>query len=210
VNAFRRHRSNASLIIACLALFVALGGVGYAAATIGSAQIKNNSVKSKDIKNRSIAGKDVKRNALGGSQVKESSLGKVRTAGQADSATNATNAQNAQNAETVGGQTAGTLAEPRAYGYVVSNGTNASLDAARTKGVQGVTRFSAGTYCLDTSFDVKQVVATVEYSGGSSNTIVHASANNVGGVCAGFDAIVRTTTPAGAGLDGPEIFFQLH
>jgi hypothetical protein len=107
-------------VIACISLFVALGGVGYAAATIGSKQIKNNSVSSTDIKNNSIAGKDVKTstlkgsdvgaNSLTGSDISESSLGKVPNAGQADNATNAanaanaTNAANAGNAGTVGGQ----------------------------------------------------------------------------------------------------------
>lgn len=48
-----------AMVLSVVALFVSLGGVGYAAATIGSAQIKNNSVASKDIKNRTIATKDL-------------------------------------------------------------------------------------------------------------------------------------------------------
>lgn len=48
-----------ALALSVIALFVSLGGVGYAAATIGSAQIKNNSVASKDIKNRTIVAKDL-------------------------------------------------------------------------------------------------------------------------------------------------------
>ncbi len=64
---FSRLRSHLTYanIVASLALFLALGGVGYAAATIGSGQIKNNSVRSKDIRNKTVAGKDVKDNALG-------------------------------------------------------------------------------------------------------------------------------------------------
>jgi hypothetical protein len=45
--------------MSAIALFVSLGGVGYAAARIGSAQIKDNSVASKDIKNRTIRSKDI-------------------------------------------------------------------------------------------------------------------------------------------------------
>lgn len=45
--------------MSALALLVALGGSSYAALTVGSAQIKNNSVASKDIKNRTIASKDL-------------------------------------------------------------------------------------------------------------------------------------------------------
>jgi hypothetical protein len=66
----KTHMTPASLL-AMVALFVALGGVSYAAATIGSAQIKNNSVKSVDIKNGTIAAKDIRkstRNALRGQQ----------------------------------------------------------------------------------------------------------------------------------------------
>jgi hypothetical protein len=66
----KTHMNPASLL-AMVALFVALGGVSYAAATIGSAQIKNNSVKSVDIKNGTIAAKDIKkstRDSLRGQQ----------------------------------------------------------------------------------------------------------------------------------------------
>lgn len=66
----RKHANPASLL-AMVALFVALGGVSYAAATIGSAQIKNNSVKGVDIKNGTIAAKDIKkstRDSLRGQQ----------------------------------------------------------------------------------------------------------------------------------------------
>ena len=63
------RRPSPALVVAALALFVALGGVSYAAATIGSAQIKNNSIKGKDIKNRTIKTSDISkkaRNALKG------------------------------------------------------------------------------------------------------------------------------------------------
>ena len=106
------RRPSASLLIACLALFVALGGVGYAAATIGSAAIVDNSIKSKDVHNNDLRGKDVRTNTLKGADVDESSLGKVPSAANADSAAtaahatnadNATNAAHAANADTVGG-----------------------------------------------------------------------------------------------------------
>jgi hypothetical protein len=106
------RRPSASLVIACLALFVALGGVGYAAATIGSAAIVDNSIKSKDVRNENLRGKDVRANTLKGADVDESSLGKVPSAANADSAAtaahatnadNATNAAHATNADTVGG-----------------------------------------------------------------------------------------------------------
>ena len=106
------RRPSASLVIACLALFVALGGVGYAAATIGSAAIVDNSIRSKDVGNNDLRGKDVRTNTLKGADVDESSLGKVPSAANADSAAtaahatnadSATNASQAANADTVGG-----------------------------------------------------------------------------------------------------------
>jgi len=83
----RKHASPASLI-AMVALFVALGGVSYAAATIGSAQIKNNSVKSVDVKNGTIAAKDIKkstRNALRGQQGPQGPQGIPGPSGDASS-----------------------------------------------------------------------------------------------------------------------------
>ena len=55
---FRQTLSPAT-VMSAIALFISLGGVGYAAASIGSAQIKNNAVASKDIKNGTIVTKDI-------------------------------------------------------------------------------------------------------------------------------------------------------
>jgi len=54
----RRHPS-AAVIISSIALFAGLGGVGYAAATIGSPQIKNNGVQGIDIKDGTIKSADI-------------------------------------------------------------------------------------------------------------------------------------------------------
>jgi len=104
-------RISPTSLLAIVALFVSLGGVSYAAATIGSAEIKDNSVKSKDIRNKTLVGKDVKPNALSGNQVNESTLGQVPSAAsatQAQSATQAENATNAQTAAAVGPDGVGT------------------------------------------------------------------------------------------------------
>jgi hypothetical protein len=58
------------MIVALIALFVAMGGVGYAATKIGSAQIKNNSIRTQDIRNRTIRGKDVRTGTITGKQIK--------------------------------------------------------------------------------------------------------------------------------------------
>lgn len=57
-----------------LALFVALGGTAYAAATIGSADIIDNSVASVDLKNNDVLAADVLDGTLGGLDVFNGSL----------------------------------------------------------------------------------------------------------------------------------------
>lgn len=76
--------------VALLALFVALGGTGYAATAING----------KKLKNATVAGKKLKRNTLGGREIKESKLGKVPLAARADAATSADRAQSAVAADT--------------------------------------------------------------------------------------------------------------
>ena len=73
------RRPAPALVIACLALFVSLGGVSYGLATgaIGSREIKNNSVRGKDVRNGSLRGKEVGTDRLGGRTIKEATLGSV-------------------------------------------------------------------------------------------------------------------------------------
>ncbi len=79
----RRHLSFAN-VTSLLALFVALGGTSYAVATIGTKQIKNNSVRSVDVRNGTLVSRDVKRGSLGRRAIKESSLGTVPNASHVD------------------------------------------------------------------------------------------------------------------------------
>ena len=98
MNSITLKRPSAAMIVAVVALFVAMGGVGYAASVIGSAAVKNNSLRSIDIRNETLKGQDVN----------EATLGKVPSAASADSAQNAQNAQSAQTAQTaVSAQSAG-------------------------------------------------------------------------------------------------------
>ena len=105
------RRPSASMIVALVALFAALGGTGYAAATFSG----------RDIQKRSIPANRVVNNSLGGGQIDESRLGPVpvaqqaltaqtaasaTNAGHADTADTATNATNAQNAQQLQGRDA--------------------------------------------------------------------------------------------------------
>ncbi len=55
------RRPSPALVISCIALFVALGGVSYGVATgsIDGREIKNASIRGIDVKNRSLTGSDV-------------------------------------------------------------------------------------------------------------------------------------------------------
>ena len=70
-------------LVAYLALFVALAGASYAAITVGSAQIRDNTVRSVDIGNRSIKGVDIARGTLRADNFRAGTLpgGIQRTAG---------------------------------------------------------------------------------------------------------------------------------
>lgn len=89
----RRYRPSPSMAVALLALFIALGGTGYAVKRING----------KMITNRSITGTKLKKNTVRGTEIRESRLGEVPTAANADRAANAASATNASNADTLDG-----------------------------------------------------------------------------------------------------------
>lgn len=106
----RKHlrRPSPALVIALIALFVAMGGSGYAAVKLNGKNLKNKSIAGSKLKNKTITGGKLKNNTLGGTQVNESKLGKVPSAAKADTATSATtagSAGSAGNSNTVAGHT---------------------------------------------------------------------------------------------------------
>src|SRR2546430_2520504 len=89
------HRPSPALVVACIALFVALSGFGYAAIklprnSVGTKQLKNGAVTGKKIAKRAVSGAKiapdavtgdkVADNSLTGADVLESSLGRVPSA----------------------------------------------------------------------------------------------------------------------------------
>ena len=72
-------KPSAATVIATLALFVALGGTGYAAGvlapnSVGSAQIKDGAVQSSDIKDGAIGSSDIANGAIDGAAIKSGSI----------------------------------------------------------------------------------------------------------------------------------------
>lgn len=78
-------------VVGTLALFIALGGVGYAAAklpknSVGSAQIKKNAVTSSKIKKRAVTGSKIKSQTITGDKIQLSTLATVPSASSATTA----------------------------------------------------------------------------------------------------------------------------
>ena len=79
-----------AMVVACIALFVALGGIGYAAVklpanSVGTKQLKKNAVSSSKIRNGAVTSTKIGADQVTGQQVAEATLGQVPSA--ADAAT---------------------------------------------------------------------------------------------------------------------------
>jgi hypothetical protein len=74
------RRPRASIVIASLALFVALGGSATAATLITGSQIKNGTIAGKDLKNSSVTGAKVKNGSLSSSDLSASAKAALKGA----------------------------------------------------------------------------------------------------------------------------------
>jgi hypothetical protein len=92
-----RGRISPAHVIALAALFVALGGSAFAAATIGTSDIKDGAVTRDKLHNNAVNGKKVGKNSLSGKDIDEKTLGQVPSAGHALSADKADSAETANN-----------------------------------------------------------------------------------------------------------------
>jgi hypothetical protein len=126
MNRIRAKRPSPSMIVALLALFISLGGVGYAASKISSAQIADNSIRSRDIHNRTVAGKDVKANALGNKQIDNRKLEAANAAALGGAAPTAY----LKNGDPAGGALAGAYPNPVLAKTVLPLELNAGWTAA--------------------------------------------------------------------------------
>jgi hypothetical protein len=71
------RKPSPAFVIACIALFTSMGGVSYAVATgsIGSREIKDNTIRGKDIRANSITARELKRRSLDGTDIKIERVG---------------------------------------------------------------------------------------------------------------------------------------
>jgi hypothetical protein len=155
-----RARLTYANVTASLALFVALGGGAYAAATlpknsVGTPQLKNNAVTAKKVKNGAVTKTKIGKNAVDGSKVKDASLtgadinlatlpkvgsatnaDNAAHAGAADTATNAGHATAADNATHAG--TADNIAPPEAWHEIGAAGEPPFLGGSANYGPSGI------------------------------------------------------------------------
>jgi hypothetical protein len=133
----RQHVTYAN-VMSTIAAFMAIGGVGWAAATlpknsVGTPQIKNDAVTAGKIKRGHVTGGDAKNDTFTGAHIKEATLGQVPKA------------TTAANALKLGGATPATYNIGRAYGYISEGGP---LVAARSRNIVNSVRQSTGVYCV--------------------------------------------------------------
>ena len=133
MNWLKPRRPSPALVISLIALFVALGGTGYAALSlpknsVGTKQLKKNAVTGSKIKKNAVTSSKVKDHSLTGADINLGALGSVLSASNAghanvaDSATNASHATTADSAANATGL-AGPLASGQTLiGYVDSAG----------------------------------------------------------------------------------------
>ena len=145
-----------------IALFVAIGGVSWAATKIGTSDIKNGAVTAKKLHKGAVTktklhGNSVKSgkvidNSLTGADINESTLGTVPNASHANNADNANNANNAvqaSNASTLNGADASNLVS----GYAtIAAGASPTVRNSGGKRVSSVTVSRVGTGNYNVTF----------------------------------------------------------
>jgi hypothetical protein len=113
-----RRLPSAGVVLGLIALFVALGGTVYAAATINGKDIKKNSIPANRIKKKSLTSK----------QVNVAKLGKVPSAANADHASTANSAQTAGTANSATtAVTADTTKQITGFQFKADNGGSATV-----------------------------------------------------------------------------------
>lgn len=147
-----RKRLTYANVMSSIAVFLVLGGAtAFAAAKIGSNQLKGNSVTTGKIKKEAVTSTKIKNNAVTGAKVKDGSLtGSDIIASTIGTVPNATNAINAANAQ------------PVAFAHVSSAGV---IDAANSKNAGTVTKIGTSVYCFSgLPFTPRGGQATVDFN----------------------------------------------
>jgi hypothetical protein len=151
-----RLRPSPAMLVAVVALFVALGGVGYAATTIGSEEIRNNGVQSVDVKNDDLLSRDIKDDTVLSRDIKDDTV-------LSRDITDGTVLQRDIDPEALAA-----FKGPRAFAHVtddVSGPGGVQVDAANSNGVvvANVSNPASGLYCFENlAFNPKIAIVTLD------------------------------------------------
>ena len=142
----KRLKMSPAMAVSLVALFVALGGTGYAVVSlpknsVGTKQLVNGAVTTKKIKARAVTGAKIAPNSLTGAQILESRLGKVPRATLADAATSATHADDAA---TLGGLASGSFLSTGRVAFGTGFATSVSQTVIINMADLGITVTSDG------------------------------------------------------------------
>jgi hypothetical protein len=142
-------------VIACIALFVALGGGAYAAtkingnsiqnASIGGGKLKKATVGAGKLKNGTITSQQIAAGTLTGTDINVTTLGTVPSAQTAAKATNATNANHATTANTATNANHATTANSATTATSATNATSADTAKKATEADRAKTAGDADT-----------------------------------------------------------------
>jgi hypothetical protein len=181
MNVLRRLMPSPALVVASLALLFALGGTSFAAYkqlvprnSVGTLQVKDNSLLRKDFRRGQIPAGP--RGAAG----PQGPAGPAGAAGQAGPA----------------GPT-GPAGAAKAYARVLSGG---DVDDPRARGIAdaAVSKPATGVYCIDVDGGARNVIATLDVSGGAGSVAASALLTTCP---SGKEVEVQTFNNAGAAAD---------
>jgi hypothetical protein len=161
-----------SNVVACLALFIALGGSVYAAGKISGKQIKRSSLPGNRIKPKTIPANRIKPNSLSGKQVNEKTLTGVSAASLADVQYETTSLQLPRN-----GRSATATANCPSGSYAIGGGATLSNSERGLIYENGPTPLRTGWlasgyswYGGNLTMDVTAICVVVDKPGGAAGT----------------------------------------
>jgi hypothetical protein len=150
-----RLRPSPAMLVAVAALFVALGSVGYAATTIGSEEIRNNSLQSVDVKNDDLLSRDIHDGTILSRDVTDDTI--LSRDVQDDTLLQ----------RDIDPEALIAFKGPRAFAHVTDSlGGSVRVDEANSKGIvqANVSNPSTGLYCFDNlGFNPKIAIATPDF-----------------------------------------------
>jgi hypothetical protein len=163
---FRRSKLRISpgTVLSLIALFVALGGVSYAAVTINGQNIQNNSIPGNKLRNGAVTNAKVKANSLAANRLTAAARANLQGA-QGPPGPPGPRGERGERGEQGLQGPQGPAGTALAYAEVNALAlTNPSLVAPRTSGFSAVTRPAGGRYCLTPS----PAVQAEAFSGGQA------------------------------------------